>query len=126
MSISISSGIESVSWQGANLDRGSSYPASRVNLPLSLAIPSHLDRLFAMRTSDRLIGREFSPKGVDREVTVPHNYSRLFTEVEALGSRCRGGSPAEQEKLQAALSLFSEMKSNFSALAEGRAAQLRG
>ncbi len=126
MTISMNTGIEGISYQGYGVARKSDYPSNKVYLPLSVSIPAHIDGVFDMRTSDRLLSKELAPKAIDKDVTVPCNYSRLFEEIENIGGRCRPDHEKDQQAVQAALALFSTLKVNFESLNLGREALIRG
>lgn len=124
--ISINTGIEGISYQSYGVVRKSDYPSSKVYLPLSASIPSHMDGVFDLQTSDRLLSKELAPKAIDKDVTVPCNYSRLFEELENIGARCKPEHGDDQQAVQSALVLFSALKVNFESLKLGREALIRG
>ena len=124
--ISINTGIESISYQGPGVIRKSDYPSSKVYLPLSASVSSHMDDVFDLQTSDRFLSKELAPKAIDNDVTVPCNYGRLFEEIEHIGAQCKPKYGEDQQTMQSALVLFSDLKVNFESLKLGREALIQG
>ena len=124
--LSINTGIEGISYQSYGVIRKSDYPGNKVYLPLSASIPSHIDGVFDLQTSDRMLSRELAPKVIDKDVTVPCSYGRLFEELESIGGQCRPDHAEDQQSVQSALALFSTLKVNFKSLEVGRSALIRG
>ncbi len=124
--ISINTGIEGISYQSYGVARKDDYPSNKVYLPISASIPSHIDDVFDLQTSDRLLSKELAPKLIDKDVTVPCNYSRLFEELENIGAQCTPKHEEDQQAVQSALVLFSALKVNFKSLELGRSTLIRG
>ncbi len=124
--ISINTGIEGISYQSYGVIRKSDYPSNKVYLPLNASIPSHIDDVFDMQVSDRLLNKELAPKRIDKGVTVPCNYSRLFDELENIGAQCSPDREQDKQAVQATLTLFSTLKSDFASMRLGRETLIRG
>ena len=125
MAVSLSMGVEGVSYQPSVADSQADYPRSKVNLPISASIPSYLDQVFNLDASDRVLTNAIRPRLSNPSVTIPAQYARLFNDIEAQ-TRRYAGEPGEAGRIvQSARSLLLAMKSEFEAFTNSRNALIK-
>ena len=125
MAVSLNMGVEGVSYQPSIVDSRADYPRSKVNLPISASIPSHVDRVFSLDSSDRVLAHAVRPRLSNPGVTIPAQYIRLFNEIEAQTRHFTGESGETGRIVQSARSLLLAMKSDFEAFAASRNALIK-
>ena len=125
MAVSLNMGVEGVSYQPTVLDSQADYPRSKVNLPISASIPSHVDQVFNLDASDRVLTNAIRPRLSNPSVTIPSQYLRLFNDIEAETGRCVGEQGETGRIVQSARSLLLAMKSDFEAFANSRNALIK-
>ena len=125
MAVSLNMGLEGVSYQPSVVDSQADYPRSKVNLPIGASIPSHVDQVFNLDASDRVLTNAIRPRLSNPDVTIPARYTRLFNDIEAQ-TRRYAGEPGETGRVvQSARSLLLAMKSDFEAFAHSRNALIK-
>ena len=125
MAVSLNMGVEGVSYQRSVAEWRSGYPESRANLPIGASIPLHVDRVFNLDAGDRFLARALSPRIANPYVTVPANYAKLFSDIEAATGR-HGGEEGESGRiLQSARTLLLTMKADFQAFEASRNALIK-
>ena len=125
MAVSLNMGVEGVSYQPSVAGSQADYPRSKVNLPISASIPSHVDRVFNLDASDRVLANAIKPRLANPNVTIPAQYSKLFNDIEAETRRFTGEQGEAGRIVQSARSLLLAMKSDFEAFASARNALLK-
>ena len=125
MAVSLNMGVEGVSYQPSVVDSQVAYPRSKVNLPISASIPSHVDRVFNLDSSDRVIADAIRPHLSNPGVTIPAHYFRLFNDIEAATDSITGEPGEEGRIVQSARVLLKAMKSDFEAFANSRDALIK-
>ena len=125
MAVSLNMGVEGVSYQPSVVDSRADYPRRKVNLPVSASIPSHVDRVFSLDSSDRVLANAMRPRLSNPDVTIPAHYARLFGDIEAETARFTGESGETARIVQAARSLLLAMRSDFEAFASSRNALIK-
>lgn len=125
MAVSLNMGVEGVSYQPSVVDSRSDYPRRKVNLPISASIPSHIDQVFNLDASDRVLTNAVRPRLSNPDVTVPAHYARLFDDIEVETARFTGESGETARIVQSARSLLLAMQSDFEAFASSRNALIK-
>ena len=125
MAVSLNMGLEGVSYQPSVVGSRADYPRSRVNLPIGASIPSHVDRVFNLDASERVLANAIRPRLPNPDVTMPANYARLFSDIEAQTRRYAGERGETGRIVQSTRSLLLAMKSDFEALAHSRNALIK-
>ena len=125
MAVSLNMGVEGVSYQPSVVDSRSDYPRRKVNLPVSASIPSHVERVFNLDASDRVLTNAIRPRLSNPDVTIPAHYARLFDDIEAETARYTGESGETARIVQSARSLLLAMRSDFEAFASSRNALIK-
>ena len=125
MAVALNMGVEGVSYQPSIADSRADYPRSKVNLPVSASIPSHVDRVFNLDSSDRVLAQAVRPRLSNPSVTIPAQYFRLFNEIEAQTRQLTAESGETGRIVQSARSLLLAMKSDFEAFANSRNALIK-
>lgn len=125
MAVSLNMGVEGVSYQPSVVDSQADYPRSKVNLPIGASIPSHLDQVFNLDASDRVLANAIRPRLSNPDVTIPANYARLFNDIEAQTRRYAGERGEAGRIVQSARGLLLAMKSEFEAFASSRNALIK-
>ena len=125
MAVSLNMGVEGVSYQPSVVDSRSDYPRRKINLPISASIPSHVDRVFNLDASDRVLTNAIRPRLSNPGVTMPAHYARLFANIEAQTRRYTGDSGETARIVQSARSLLLAMQSEFEAFANSRNALIK-
>ena len=125
MAVSLNMGVEGVSYQSSVVNSQADYPRSKVNLPVSASIPSHVDQVFNLDASDRVLTNAIRPRLSNPSVTIPAQYARLFQDIEAQTRRYTGEQGETGRIVQLARSLLLAMKSDFEAFANSRNALIK-
>lgn len=125
MAVSLNMGVEGVSYQRSTVDSQPGYPESRANLLIGPSIPLHVDRVFNLHASHQLLARTISPRLANPYVTVPSNYAKLFSDIEAATGH-HGVEAGESGRiLQSARTLLLAMKADFHAFETSRNALIK-
>ena len=125
MAVSLNMGLEGVSYQPSVVGSWADYPRSKVNLPIGASIPSHVDQVFSLDASERVLADAIRPRLSNPDVTMPANYARQFDDIEAQ-TRRYDGEPGEKGRIvQSARGLLLAMKSDFEAFAHSRNALIK-
>ena len=125
MAVSLNMGVESVSYQRSVTDSQTGYPQSKAHLPVGASIPLHVDRVFNLDASDRLLASALRPRIANPYVTVPANYARLFNDIEAATGHHAGEAGESGRILQSARALLLTMKADFQAFETSRNALIK-
>ena len=125
MAVLLNMGVEGVSYQPSVVNSPADYPRRKVNLAVSASIPSHVDQVFNLDASERVLRNAIAPRLSNPSVTIPAQYSRLFNEIEAETARCVGEQGETGRIVQSARSLLLAMKSDFEAFANSRNALVK-
>ena len=125
MAVSLNMGLEGVSYQPSVVDSRADYPRSKVNLPIGASIPSHVDQVFNLDASERVLANAIRPRLSNPDVTMPANYARLFNDIEAQTRRYAGERGETGRIVQSTRSLLLAMKSDFEAFAHSRDALIK-
>ena len=125
MAVSLTMGLEGVSYQPALADTQADYPRRKVNLPIGASIPSHVDRVFNLDASDLVLANAMRPRLSNPAVTIPANYTGLFNDIEAETRRYAGEAGETGRIVQSARSLLLAMKSDFEAFTNARNALIK-
>ncbi len=125
MAVSLNMGVEGVSYQPSLGPSRTDYPRSKVNLPVSASIPSHVDRVFRLDASERMLANAIRPRVSNPYVTVPARYRQLFGEIEAATAAHDGGAGEAGRIVQSARSVLLAMKSDFEAFETSRNALVK-
>ena len=125
MAVSLNMGVEGVSYQPSVADSPADYPRRKVNLPVSASIPSHVDQVFNLDASERVLTNAIKPRLANPGVTIPAQYARLFNEIEATTREFTGEQGETGRIVQSARSLLLAMKSDFEAFANSRSALIK-
>ncbi|MGI9228477.1 MAG: hypothetical protein ACR2P9_01315 [Gammaproteobacteria bacterium] len=122
--LSITKGIEGILYQHTAPTDSGYYSGNKTSMPLSASVPRHVEEVFNHWASERMLSDVMVPKITHREVTVPHNYNRLFDEVATVGEHHKPETPEDQQAVQAAMTLFSRIRTDIAALRAGREADI--
>ena len=126
MAIALNVGIEGISYQAQNTAQKTDFPRQKVNLPISASIPSHLDYVFELYTSERTLENNLAPGIPDKRVVVPADYARLFEEVHNVSNQYTPQNDHDRQVVAAAQVLFNMMKEDFQSFSTGRNALIQG
>ena len=125
MAVSLNMGIEGVSYQPSIAESRTDYPRSKVNLPVGTSIPSHVDEVFRLDTSERVLTAAIRPRLKNPYVTVPANYRTLFTDIETATSEYAGDQGETGRIVQSARALLLSMKADSAAFENSRNALIK-
>ena len=126
MAVSLDTGIEGISYQSQSAASKSDFPQRKEYLPISASIPSHLEEVFNLYAHAQTLENTVAPRIPNKYVTSPSNYLRLFEEVDSIVTNYVPGSEQEKKVVQAAQTLFSVMREDFSAFNIGRSTLILG
>ena len=125
MAVALNMGVEGVSYQPSVVDSQADYPRSKVNLPISASIPSHVDRVFNLDASDRVLANAIRPRLSNPGITIPARYLGLFNDIEAATRRLDDERGETGRIVQSARSLLQTMKAEFETFASSRNALVK-
>ena len=125
MAVSLNMGVEAVSYQPSIGSSPTDYPRSKVNLPIGASIPSHVDRVFGLDSSEAFLAKAVAPRLANPYITVPARYKELFGEIEAATSDHANSSDDAAQVVLSARALLIAMRSEFEALETSRNALVK-
>lgn len=126
MAVSLNVGIERISYQAQNAEQKSDFPRRKVYLPINASIPSHIEEVFDLYTSTRMLESMVAPRIPNKQVIVPADYARLFHEIQTVGNKHTPSNDHEGQAVAAAQALFSTMTEDFQSFNIGRSALIQG
>lgn len=112
MAVSISGGIERVSYQFTEVASRGDFPMSKANLTAVATIPSRTNEVFGLNSSARLMESAIRPPSTNREIVTPSKFMSLCLDVQAAVDNHPAEGAKARKVLAASQSLLAEMRSN--------------
>ena len=125
MAVTISGGIDQVSYRYAAVESSGGFPVQKANLTVTTSIPSRVDEVFGLNGSQKLIEDAVRPKVANADILSPARFTALCSEIDP-GANGPPNSAEERKILSAAQALLSEMRGNNALFQSARFAQIAG